>query len=255
MDKRKDGSPVSGTDYGWSGYYDIPGAHPSELSNAIRSAVENVGEGPVVIADFGCGSARTLGSIPPDRKQVCYIGFDINASALTQARSKASSLPHVQAEFCVADLSKPIDFGQNRERADIVVSSRVIHALPTRQSALQFLKNMKGIVKPGGGVIVTAGSTRDWKQTDYTQKYGRPTDYFVNYAEVMELPLQVGQEDFHMHLFEDGELEDLVRNAGLHVFRKFQYQDLSGYQHLRNRNLNSYIGVEAIRPKLLLSVR
>lgn len=233
--------------------YRLTGGYPSEFADRLVEAVARRSfQEEVVVIDFGCGVAqRTLQTLRPligevagSVERLAYLGLDHNPDAIAQARNERqrwNSLG-VEMNFRRADLTAPLRLGRGfLDGADLVVSSRVMHALPSSDGVRLFLENVQEVLKPDGVAVISAGSTDDWKWGQ-----GKPVDnWLADYAGPMDLS-RVRVDSFKLHLFDPNEFLRLVMQAGLRVNDTFSYHDQSGYRHLQ-RNWNAYVGCVATR--------
>ena len=98
------------------------------------------------VLDLGCGNGRYFPSF--EKKNVEYLGVDSSQELIEIAKSK-----YPQAEFKVADalnLPLPADF------FDRIYSIAVFHHIPSKNLRIDFLKEAKRVLKPGGLLILTA---------------------------------------------------------------------------------------------------
>ncbi len=97
------------------------------------------------ILDLGCGNGRCLDFLKD--KKIDYTGIDNSEELIKIARKK-----YPQINFQVADALK-LPFPDNS--FDKVYSIAVLHHIPSGELRVQFLKEAKRVLKPGGVLILT----------------------------------------------------------------------------------------------------
>ena len=106
--------------------------------------------------DLGCGNGRLI-QIFKEMK-IDYVGVDSSEKLIEIAEKK-----HPEDKFQAADgLSLPFP----NDYFDKVYSIAVLHHIPSRELRIQFLKEARRVLKPGGLLILTAWNLwqgRGWK--------------------------------------------------------------------------------------------
>ena len=91
------------------------------------------------VLDAGCGTGRV--AIELDRRGIAVVGVDLDASMLSEAKSKAPHLRWLQDDLCEVDIGREFDL--------IVMAGNVmIFVAPGTEAAV--LSNMARHLKPGG---------------------------------------------------------------------------------------------------------
>lgn len=98
------------------------------------------------ILDLGCGNGRLI-EILKD-KNIDYFGIDFSEKLIETARED-----YPEAKFQVADALN-LPFPENF--FDKVISIRVLPHIPSKEFRLQFLREVKRILRPEGLLILTA---------------------------------------------------------------------------------------------------
>jgi len=98
------------------------------------------------VLDLGCGNGRYLEYFK--EKEVDYFGIDSSEKLIQIAKNK-----YPEGNFQVADAFN-LPFSDNF--FDKIFSIAVLHHIPSNELRLQFLKETKRTLKPGGILIVTA---------------------------------------------------------------------------------------------------
>ena len=139
------------------------------------------------ILDLGCGECPLAKDYPKHK----FIGLDFSLELLKKA--------HCKDKIC-ADIEK-IPIKDNSFK--YITSIAVIHHLPNEKSRLNFLKEIKRILKPDGKAFITS-----WLNVpEKTTKKIKGSDYLVPY----------GKYDRFYHIFTKKELESLIKQAGLEL--------------------------------------
>lgn len=118
------------------------------------------------LLDIGCGNGRFLGA--PLDESIDYTGLDFSEKLIKVARERYGS--RTNTTFVAGDALN-LPFPDNS--FDVVVSFAVIHHVPSRAYRVQFLREAKRVVKPGGLIIITAWNVwhaKPWIILKYTLK-------------------------------------------------------------------------------------
>ena len=103
--------------------------------------------GARTVADFGCGSGRTLLTLARMYPMVMFTGFDGSPSAVRACSSEARRSRLKNISFAVDILPHP----RCRRRFDIVYSIATLHYVLDNRSAIGALYSM---VSPGGALVL-----------------------------------------------------------------------------------------------------
>src|SRR4030066_1624453 len=160
------------------------------------------------VLDLGCGSGRYFEYFKG--KNVSYFGIDNSEKLIEIAKSK-----YPQVNFQVADcLSLP--FSDNF--FDKIFSIAVLHQIPSKDLRVQFLKEAKRVLKPGGSLFLTVWNFRKLKE------------FFLIFKSIVLKLLGLSKLDVgdflepwskktkrYYHYFTKNELIDLARKAGFEI--------------------------------------
>ncbi len=267
-----------GSEYAYSAdsktAYALMAHFPEAFASRVTKLSQHLPPGAVVV-DAGCGVGRGEELVPHLR----YFGIDYSPTAIEIARSNhhqpnptGSRLngkrPKAEKRhFGVVDLAQPYRHIELLTGlADLVICSRVLQALSTREEVLEFLNNLHRICKSGAHMLISVGSTEDWKYQEYERRQqelgngqspmgeqppspeyldanGMGAAWTKNYAYVMGLPAATGSDWFWSHLFTQAQARELLEQAGLECCEVFSYEDESGFDHLRHQGIrNTYLG-------------
>lgn len=106
------------------------------------------------VLDLGCGNGRYFEYLKG--KNVDYSGVDVSEGLIKIAESR-----YPEASFQTADalnLPFPDDF------FDKIVSIAVFHHIPSEELRIQFLKEARRVLRPGGIIILTVWNFREAKE-------------------------------------------------------------------------------------------
>ncbi|HET9847208.1 MAG TPA: class I SAM-dependent methyltransferase [Candidatus Dormibacteraeota bacterium] len=169
---------------------------PSTLPPAVDRLLQHLIPSGSHCLDVGCGHGRAAG-LPLTARGCSYIGVDISASAVAEARSigldarqidDAAELPFPDREF------------------DAVVSLEVIEHLVFPHHAVA---EMVRVLKPGGVLVVTTPNVAYWRRRLDLALLGRWNPF--GYVFAVEEPWA----DPHIRFFTPGALRRLLGLAGL----------------------------------------
>jgi arsenite methyltransferase len=110
-------------------------------------------DGAKRVVDLGCGPATQLAQIAAFNPRSEFLGIDLSPSMLESARAHvaASGLQNVTlAQGDITDLS-----GIGSHSVDAVISTMVLHHLPTREHLAACFRGIARVLKPGGAVYLT----------------------------------------------------------------------------------------------------
>lgn len=111
------------------------------------------------ILDLGCGNGRLLELFQD--KNIEYIGADNSEKLIVIAREKANNINQkVRTNFIVADALK-LPFPDNY--FDKIYSIAVFHHIPSEEYRLEFLREVKRVLKQDGLLILTVWNLWSWK--------------------------------------------------------------------------------------------
>lgn len=190
------------------------------------------------LLDVGCGNGRferfllqhtiTLSS---------YTGLDASPVLLEIAQEHASALPHVST-YKPVDLTLQKSWPSISPDFDVVVMLAVLHHIPSHTLRLELIKHMASLLKPKGVLIISL-----WHyETDV--RFQRKIIPWDQVPEIPRSELEVGDYVLswnndsdtmrYVHVFDQGEIEELVRSSGLHQIKAF-------WADGQNQRLNQYL--------------
>jgi len=181
------------------------------------------------ILDSGCANGRLFGVLK--EKNVDYFGIDFSEKLIKIARKK-----YPEAKFRVADCLN-LPFSANF--FDKIYSISVLHNIPSREFRLQYFKEAKRVLKPGGLLILRVWDF--WRRKAFPKlflKYtflkliGKSTlqqvqgcpeiyrkaklDFFDVFVPWKDSKSKVLVERY-FHCFRKKELENLVKKSGFEI--------------------------------------
>lgn len=161
------------------------------------------------ILDLGCGFGRLYNIL--QKKQVDYVGVDQSAGQLALAREMFP-----QAQFVEAEMTK-LSFED--QYFDVIYCLRAFHHLPTVESRMMALGEMKRVLKKDGTVVMTNWNLySDWGKKKFPENRGdKNGDFMIPWKDNDGKVLG----DRYYHGFTIEELNDLFKKAGLNILEEF----------------------------------
>lgn len=160
------------------------------------------------VLDLGCGNGRYYPLF--QEKQADYFGRDNSEKLIEIARSK-----YPGANF-QENQSLELDFPDNF--FDKIYSIAVLHHIPSEELRLQFLRQVRRVLRPGGKVILTVWKFHRFKEYYFLFKYT-----FLKLIGKSELDWKDVLEPWgkrvqrYYHWFTKKELGKIIREAGFRV--------------------------------------
>lgn len=150
------------------------------------------------VLDLGCGNGRFYQTIK--KRNVDYLGIDVSSKLIEIARNN-----YPEAKFEVSS----IEFIPDKS-FDKIYSIAVLHHIPSYESRLNFLKQIKRALKDNGNSILTV-----WNLKEKMKKRGFFDWLRLDKGDVF-LPWY-GSKDTYFHCFNLEELIQLVKDAGFEI--------------------------------------
>lgn len=147
------------------------------------------------VLDLGCGNARFYQVFK--NKNVDYLGIDVSSKLIEIAKNN-----HPEGRFEVSSINSILG-----NSFDKVYSIAVLHHIPSRELRLNFLKEMRRVLKDDGYLVLTVWNLKnkikkrnfiDWFRLDkgdvFLPWYGSYDTYFhcFNLEELIQLVSEVG---------------------------------------------------------------
>ena len=177
------------------------------------------------VLDLGCGNGRYFEYLK--KKKVNYFGVDNSDKLIEIAKSR-----YPGANFQIADAFN-LPFLDNF--FDKVISIAVLHHMPSKEYRLQFLKEIKRVLKPKGVLILTVWNFRELKE-------------FFLYFKFVVLKLFGSKLDFgdflepwakkavrYFHYFSKKELINLAKKVNLEI------REIGVIRNKRGNRRNTYL--------------
>jgi len=173
------------------------------------------------ILDLGCGNGRLYKLL----EKTNYTGIDISERLISIAKKK-----YPRVNFKVANA---LNLSFKKELFDKVYSIAVLHHIPSKKLRIQFLKEIKKVLKKDGSLILTV-----WKKT-YNLLLLRYT--FLKIIGKSQLDFKDTLEPWadkterYYHWFSQKELADLIKETG------FKIKDIGVIKNKKGNRQNIYI--------------
>jgi len=189
------------------------------------------------VLDLGCGNGRLVEVFK--ERNIEYIGADVSEKLIKIAKEK-----YPQNEFIIiSDFNLP--FSNNY--FDKVYSLAVFHHIPSEEFRLQFLREIKRILKPGGNLILTVWNLNPFKML-LIRKPKRTISFFKCLIFKILGKSKLDYNDFfipwknicqrYIHYFSKGELKRLVKKSG------FKIKELGISQNPKTKESGIYLIAE-----------
>lgn len=119
--------------------------HSAQISQVIA--------GCATVLDLGCGPATQLGQVAELNPQSSFLGVDLSANMLDSGRQHIDNLGLRNVQFGLEDITR-LD-GVPDASVDAVMSTMVLHHLPSRQHLDRCFRQIARVLKPGGAIYLT----------------------------------------------------------------------------------------------------
>ena len=153
------------------------------------------------VLDLGCGNARFYQSFK--NKNVDYLGIDVSSKLIEIAKNN-----HPEGKFEVSSVESILS-----DSFDKVYSIAVLHHIPSHEFRLNFLKEIKRVLKDNGSLVLTV-----WNLKEKMKKRSFFDWFRLDKGDVF-LPWY-GSRDTYFHCFNLEELIQLVLEAGFDIIDK-----------------------------------
>lgn len=109
-------------------------------------------QGCRTVLDLGCGPATQLVQVAALNPEIDFIGIDMSATMLEQARAHVDRSGVANVRFQVGDITKLADFED--QSVDGVISTVSLHHLPTLAHLEQCFSEIGRVLSPGGALYL-----------------------------------------------------------------------------------------------------
>lgn len=119
--------------------------HSAQISQVIS--------GCKTVLDLGCGPATQLAQIAGLNPEISFLGVDLSGTMIDSGKKYVDQLGLQNVAFQLEDITKLE--GIPDASVDAVMSTVVLHHLPTRQHLDDCMAQVARVLKPGGAVYLT----------------------------------------------------------------------------------------------------
>ena len=119
--------------------------HSAQISQVIS--------GCKTVLDLGCGPATQLAQIAGLNPEISFLGVDLSGTMIDSGKKYVDQLGLQNVAFQLEDITKLE--GIPDSSVDAVMSTVVLHHLPTRQHLDDCMAQVARVLKPGGAVYLT----------------------------------------------------------------------------------------------------
>jgi tRNA (uracil-5-)-methyltransferase TRM9 len=178
------------------------------------------------VLDVGCGNGRLAALLDRERPGTVYVGIDAVPELIEVACAQTANLKHVTSQFHVVDVARP-DWSLviGSLVFDTIVCLAVLHHIPGFDLRARLLRQMAGLLTPGGCVILSTWQFLDsprlrrkivsWAEAGIAEQALEPGDYLLDWR-------RGGRGLRYCHLVDEAEVERLAAASGLRVRETFR---------------------------------
>lgn len=166
-----------------------------KIWNVIEKFINSLNSG-CTVADIGCGNGKNMYL---SRKDIKFKGMDFSTEFVKICLSKG--LDVIEGNI----LNIPF----NSDYFDNVICIAVVHHLSERNDRIKAIQELLRITKPGGKILIYVWA---FNQPENSKRKFKTNDEMVPYKKIN------GEVYFrYYHLYNKGELEDDIHNAGSNI--------------------------------------
>jgi len=189
------------------------------------------------VLDLGCGNGRLLNALT--KKNISYTGIDNSAGIIKHARENYSQEMR-DVKFIVGDI---LELDKIKEIAgrkfDYIFLVAALHHIPGLKLRIEFLRQAKNFLKPGGKIFITNwniwGQKRFYRELIKSILLKLAGRYEYDWGDIL-FPWK--GRDFtslrYYHAFTRSELAGLARESGLRIEKL--HKDKFNYYLLARKN-------------------
>ena len=170
--------------------------------------LENYANENEKILDLGCGNGRLYELFR--EKTVDYYGVDFSEGLIEIARKR-----YPQFKFQVADA---FNLPFSADFFDKVFNIAVLHHIPSTELRVQFLKEVKRVLRPGGKIILTVWNLSSFRKFLFFSKYALLKILRRSRLDFGDAFVPWKKETLrYLHMFSGKELKELAETAGFAI--------------------------------------
>jgi len=151
------------------------------------------------VIDLGCGPATQLAQVARLHPEIAFLGVDLSSNMLGDAESHVRSLALDNVRFKLGDITR-LDLPD--QSADAVISTLVLHHLPSHDHLLACFREVARVLRPGGALYLA----------DFGRLKSLKSVLFFAYMNAKHQP-HIFSLDYERSLRAAFELEDFRRAA------------------------------------------
>lgn len=209
------------------------------LSPALKSVIQNLTQEPSIhdVLNLGCGDGILESN--SQNRTFNYTSIDLEPAAIHnlqnifQYQKEDRKDEAIVGDITNLDLIPELDM-----EFDAAVSWRVLHGVqPICYDT--FFQGIYNRLTPGSSFFISVASDQDWKAKALEYSYN--AEGMNDCADVMFRNYDIERKSpFNIHFFTPHELEELGETNGFDVKEMELFQELSGYEHLKDKK-NTYL--------------
>ena len=192
------------------------------VEHANLSAIMPYLRNGVKLLDIGCGSGRVAERLDREKLTVDYVGVDVTPSFVAAARSRASRLVRVHAEFELLDITTPgwTETVSTHAPFDVALAAAVLHHIPGFELRCAVLCAVRSLLRPRGILVLSNWQFQNdprlrkkvvpWERLDIDPRALEEGDTLIDWK-------RGGEGYRYCHLLTTSEIERAAAQAGFTV--------------------------------------
>lgn len=176
------------------------------LWKGVKEFVNSLTPGEAVL-DAGCGNGKNM-----FRRDLKFTGIDT-----------CQEFVKIASQYGETSLGNIIELKFSDNSFDAIICVAVLHHLSTEERRLQALKEFARVLKPGGKLFIQVWAKENNTRKKIDEYDTEKHDCMIPWQPTKRFKLESGEEKVfrYYHLFTQGELASLAKQAGFTIERDF----------------------------------